>query len=249
MAENNIDFKYPSYVQDIMGPMCFDYGFGPFRWVCTSGKPEDLKKETEFPIVIPSFINNQFNQRPSLDSIDSNEDHITTFTYPKTPEETKNISDYFLSLFKQKKNNYNKMKIELETRHNDYINEALKHDYYKNYLMKVQDKVNHMIKEKQNQKPQINLLSKNLSKSLFYNDDKQNFDNLNKSISLNKTATNNVINHIKIINYPKNSCDILSKKRLLSNTDNTSKKCLCCLSIPKRIDDDCFNEFEIFHIL
>jgi urocanate hydratase len=35
-------FKYPSYVQDIMGPMCFDYGFGPFRWVCTSGKPEDL---------------------------------------------------------------------------------------------------------------------------------------------------------------------------------------------------------------
>ena len=35
-------FKYPSYVQDIMGPICFDYGFGPFRWVCTSGKPEDL---------------------------------------------------------------------------------------------------------------------------------------------------------------------------------------------------------------
>jgi len=44
MAENDIDFKYPSYVQDIMGPMCFDYGFGPFRWVCTSGKPEDLEK-------------------------------------------------------------------------------------------------------------------------------------------------------------------------------------------------------------
>lgn len=44
MAENNIDFKYPSYVQDILGPMCFDYGFGPFRWVCTSGKPEDLRK-------------------------------------------------------------------------------------------------------------------------------------------------------------------------------------------------------------
>ncbi len=42
MAENNIDFKYPSYVQDILGPMCFDYGFGPFRWVCTSGKSEDL---------------------------------------------------------------------------------------------------------------------------------------------------------------------------------------------------------------
>ena len=44
MAANGIDFKYPSYVQDIMGPMCFDFGFGPFRWVCTSGKPEDLKK-------------------------------------------------------------------------------------------------------------------------------------------------------------------------------------------------------------
>ena len=43
MAENQIDFKYPSYVQDILGPMCFDYGFGPFRWVCTSGKREDLK--------------------------------------------------------------------------------------------------------------------------------------------------------------------------------------------------------------
>ncbi len=43
MAENGLDFKYPSYVQDIMGPMCFDYGFGPFRWVCTSGKPEDLQ--------------------------------------------------------------------------------------------------------------------------------------------------------------------------------------------------------------
>ena len=44
MAANGIDFKYPSYVQDIMGPMCFDYGFGPFRWVCASGKPEDLEK-------------------------------------------------------------------------------------------------------------------------------------------------------------------------------------------------------------
>lgn len=47
MADNPTlgrEFKYPSYVQDIMGPMCFDYGFGPFRWVCTSGKPEDLAK-------------------------------------------------------------------------------------------------------------------------------------------------------------------------------------------------------------
>jgi urocanate hydratase len=36
------NYKYQSYVQDIMGPICFDYGFGPFRWVCTSGKAEDL---------------------------------------------------------------------------------------------------------------------------------------------------------------------------------------------------------------
>jgi len=36
------NFKYPSYVQDIMGPMCFDYGFGPFRWVCSSGEQKDL---------------------------------------------------------------------------------------------------------------------------------------------------------------------------------------------------------------
>ncbi len=43
MASNNIDFKYPSYVQDILGPMCFDYGFGPFRWVCASGKASDLE--------------------------------------------------------------------------------------------------------------------------------------------------------------------------------------------------------------
>ncbi|MBP2832049.1 urocanate hydratase [Aquimarina sp. U1-2] len=42
LKKNSADFKYPSYIQDILGPMCFDYGFGPFRWVCTSGKPEDL---------------------------------------------------------------------------------------------------------------------------------------------------------------------------------------------------------------
>ncbi len=42
MAGDGVNFRYPSYVQDIMGPLFFDYGFGPFRWVCTSGKPEDL---------------------------------------------------------------------------------------------------------------------------------------------------------------------------------------------------------------
>ena len=52
MAKNNIDFKYPSYVQDILGPMCFDYGFGPFRWVCASGKSEDLDKTDEIAMEV-----------------------------------------------------------------------------------------------------------------------------------------------------------------------------------------------------
>ncbi|RPA68808.1 urocanate hydratase [Cyclobacteriaceae bacterium YHN15] len=67
MSENGIDFRYPSYVQDILGPMCFDYGFGPFRWVCTSGKPEDLLKSDriaarvlrEIMITSPSEIQQQ----------------------------------------------------------------------------------------------------------------------------------------------------------------------------------------------
>jgi urocanate hydratase len=48
ISKNGVDdkegFVYPSYVEDIMGPMLFDYGYGPFRWVCLSGKPEDLAK-------------------------------------------------------------------------------------------------------------------------------------------------------------------------------------------------------------
>lgn len=44
MKPDSDEFKYPSYVQDILGPMCFDYGFGPFRWVCASNNPEDLDK-------------------------------------------------------------------------------------------------------------------------------------------------------------------------------------------------------------
>lgn len=42
ITQANGKFRYPSYVQDIMGPMCFDYGFGPFRWVCASNDPKDL---------------------------------------------------------------------------------------------------------------------------------------------------------------------------------------------------------------
>lgn len=56
MAPNGIDFKYPSYVQDILGPMCFDYGFGPFRWVCASGKPEDLDATDEIAARVLSEI-------------------------------------------------------------------------------------------------------------------------------------------------------------------------------------------------
>lgn len=49
-ADTASGFKYPSYVEDIMGPMCFDYGFGPFRWVCTSAKAEDLLKTDKIAI-------------------------------------------------------------------------------------------------------------------------------------------------------------------------------------------------------
>ncbi len=47
MGNDDETWAYPSYVQDIMGPMCFDFGFGPFRWVCTSASPEDLKKSDD----------------------------------------------------------------------------------------------------------------------------------------------------------------------------------------------------------
>ena len=50
MKPNGLSFKYPSYVEDIMGPICFDYGFGPFRWVCSSGKSEDLDKTDQIAI-------------------------------------------------------------------------------------------------------------------------------------------------------------------------------------------------------
>ncbi len=59
MAEDGINFRYPSYVQDIMGPLFFDYGFGPFRWVCTSGKPEDLTLTDKIAAdILESILNN-----------------------------------------------------------------------------------------------------------------------------------------------------------------------------------------------
>ncbi|MEO0571194.1 MAG: urocanate hydratase [Bacteroidota bacterium] len=59
MSSDSIKFRYPSYVQDILGPMCFDYGFGPFRWVCTSGNPEDLKKTDEIALMVMEDIKSE----------------------------------------------------------------------------------------------------------------------------------------------------------------------------------------------
>lgn len=73
MADNGIDFKYPSYVQDIMGPMCFDYGFGPFRWVCTSGKAEDLA----FTDQLASDVLEEMSQSAPKEITQQMQDNIT----------------------------------------------------------------------------------------------------------------------------------------------------------------------------
>lgn len=56
ILRNDGTFIYPSYVQDIMGPLCFDYGFGPFRWVCTSNDPEDLKTTDLIAVDVLSLL-------------------------------------------------------------------------------------------------------------------------------------------------------------------------------------------------
>ncbi len=56
VIESDGSFRYPSYVENIMGPMCFDYGFGPFRWVCTSGTDEDLKISDKIATEILSHL-------------------------------------------------------------------------------------------------------------------------------------------------------------------------------------------------
>lgn len=66
------EFIYPSYVQDIMGPLFFDYGFGPFRWVCTSGKPEDLEKTDQ----IAADVLSQLAQTAPRQIIRQMEDNI-----------------------------------------------------------------------------------------------------------------------------------------------------------------------------
>jgi urocanate hydratase len=61
-AKDGKSFKYPSYVQDIMGPMCFDYGFGPFRWVCMSQDPKDLQKTDEIALRV---LEKQYENAPA----------------------------------------------------------------------------------------------------------------------------------------------------------------------------------------
>lgn len=61
-AKDGKTFKYPSYVQDIMGPMCFDYGFGPFRWVCMSQNPKDLQKTDEIALQV---LEKQYQNAPA----------------------------------------------------------------------------------------------------------------------------------------------------------------------------------------
>ena len=59
-------FKYPSYVQDIMGPMCFDYGFGPFRWVCTSGDAKDLKCSDALAADVLAALHAEFTENEGI---------------------------------------------------------------------------------------------------------------------------------------------------------------------------------------
>ncbi|MCF3108913.1 urocanate hydratase [Niabella sp. CC-SYL272] len=58
-AGHKHQFKYPSYVQDILGPLCFDYGFGPFRWVCTSGRAADLALTDQLALQVLTELKEQ----------------------------------------------------------------------------------------------------------------------------------------------------------------------------------------------
>ncbi len=71
MSANGIDFRYPSYVQDILGPMCFDYGFGPFRWVCTSGNSSDLETTDQIALEVLTEIKSNSSEEISLQMEDN----------------------------------------------------------------------------------------------------------------------------------------------------------------------------------
>jgi len=64
-------FRFPSYVEDIMGPMCFDYGFGPFRWVCTSGKDSDLEKTDQIALNVLEELSNNCPEELRLQYMDN----------------------------------------------------------------------------------------------------------------------------------------------------------------------------------
>ncbi len=64
-------FRYPSYVQDIMGPVCFDYGFGPFRWVCCSDKAEDLEKSDSIACKVLEKISEHSPQQIKQQMLDN----------------------------------------------------------------------------------------------------------------------------------------------------------------------------------
>ena len=65
------EFKYPSYVEDIMGPMCFDYGFGPFRWVCCSGNPDDLSVTDQIACDVLNKLSETCDDRIQQQMIDN----------------------------------------------------------------------------------------------------------------------------------------------------------------------------------
>ena len=71
LGNDENDWAYPSYVQDIMGPMCFDYGFGPFRWVCTSANPEDLIKSDALATEVLENIMKNSPEEPQQQMIDN----------------------------------------------------------------------------------------------------------------------------------------------------------------------------------
>ena len=64
-------FRYPSYVEDIMGPLCFDYGFGPFRWVCTSGRPSDLRETDAIAAGVLREMAKSAHQRTKTQMLDN----------------------------------------------------------------------------------------------------------------------------------------------------------------------------------
>jgi len=73
-------FRYPSYVQDIMGPLCFDFGFGPFRWVCTSGKASDLEETDR----LAAHVLEEIRKSAPLEIMEQLDDNINWIKHART---------------------------------------------------------------------------------------------------------------------------------------------------------------------